>query len=135
MPTELKTVEEIYEVIEEAQKKPSSDSTGKGKTFAVSPDGYVAHLEIECKAASLIKNMDTLLTGLKEDGWTPHGGWGVSAPVQNDPNAEKCPDCGTAMVIKQGIGRKTNKPYKCWSCPKNKNHPPIWINDDDDGAY
>ena len=127
----LENPEDLYDVIQEAAKKPSADATGTGKTFAVSPDGFVVHFDIEGRASALLGNMNILLAALKAEGWTPHEGWGVAPAKADDPNAEKCPECGVAMVIKQGISKKTNKAYKCWSCPKNKNHPPIWVNDDD----
>jgi len=127
----LENPEDLYDVIQEAAKKPSADATGTGKTFAVSPDGFVVHFDIEGRASALLGNMNILLAALKAEGWTPHEGWGVAPAKADDPNAEKCGECGTVMVFKEGIGKKTRKPYKCWSCPKDKNHPPVWVNDDD----
>ena len=140
MPTEAKDVEEIYEVIEEAQKKatPASETTTvEFKTFAVhTPTGFVCHYTLLGGAKVLTDSLKTLEWFVRND-FEPHLGWGVGTPTKGatpDPNAEKCEACGTTMVFKSGTSKK-GKPYKVWSCPKDRDHPPVWVNDDDDGAY
>ncbi|HUT58688.1 MAG TPA: hypothetical protein VNA25_12655 [Phycisphaerae bacterium] len=132
MPTEVKDVEEIYDVIEEAQKKatPASETTTvEFKTFAVhTPTGFVCHYTLTGGAKVLSDSLKSLEWFVRND-FEPHLGWGVPQGVgrSEDPNAEKCGECGATMQYKEGTGR-TGKPYKMWRCPVDKNHPPVWVN-------
>lgn len=35
---------------------------------------------------------------------------------RTDTNAPKCEKCGGEMVMKQGVSKKTGKPYSFWGC-------------------
>lgn len=115
------------EIMEPTQTQPTvlPPARGTAKTFAVSPNGYVTHFDIESPLPVLLKNTNILQGALEAEGWTPHEGWGAKpapgsaagTPAPNPPEPEHhCAKCGAICTYHEGIGQKTNKPYRMWKC-------------------
>ena len=114
--------------------EPKGDTTTvEIKLFAQhDPTGFVAHITRLGPKAGSMAWLDNSLEYLVAHDFSAHQGWGVSAPpVRADGNVEKCEVCGSTMVFRSGTSKKTGKPYKMWSCPTDKDHPPVWVNDED----
>ena len=97
------------------------------------PSGFVVHTTLTVAYPKAGPRLTNWLDYLVTHDFEPHEGWGSSQagpPAKVDPNAPKCEECGTTMTYREGTSKKGN-PYRVWNCPKDKNHPPIWVNDDD----
>lgn len=105
--------------------------------FALNPAGFKVHIKLPSKAASIVKNVDVLLSALSDSGYTPDlmgGGKApatstptqAAAPVQgagaavwvvNPDGTKSCSVHGQAAFQAPGVSRATGKPYAgFWKC-------------------
>lgn len=53
-------------------------------------------------------------------------------PIEEETEEEEsdtpvCNDCGARMTYKTGTSKKTGKPWQGYFCPKDREHPAVWV--------